>query len=92
MPRTIRQTIAELLTGREQSARELAETLLLTPSEVEAHLGHLARSLKGRLTVRPARCRDCGFSFRQRRRLDAPGRCPSCRGQRLEGPWFSVRG
>ncbi len=74
------------------SAQELADALLLTRREAEGHLEHLKRSLKGRLVMEPARCRACGYLFARRGRLDAPGRCPACRGQRIEGPWFRVKG
>jgi transcriptional regulator len=87
---TLRQSIIGLLERDQRSARELSEILLLTQSEVESHLSHVQRSLKKRLLVTPAQCRDCGYVFRSRARLDAPGRCPCCRGQRVEGPWFSV--
>jgi len=73
------------------SAQELASALLLTASEVEGHLGHLRKSLKKRLIVEPAWCRACGYVFQKRGRLDAPGRCPVCRGQRIDGPWFRVK-
>ncbi len=74
------------------SALELAGALLLTRREVEEHLEHLGRSLGKRLQVEAAQCRACGYEFsrRRRRRLDAPGRCPHCRGQRIDGPWFHL--
>jgi transcriptional regulator len=87
---TIRQTIQQMLGQEPWSAQELASALLLTPGEVEGHLAHLQRSLKRRLKVEPACCRSCGYVFEGRRRLDAPGRCPACRGQRIDGPWFRV--
>ena len=87
---TIRQTIAALLAQKEHTAKELALTLALTPQEVRDHLEHLRKSLKKSLLVRPARCRECGFVFTGRTRLDAPGRCPRCRKQRLEGPWLRL--
>ncbi|MCB2187420.1 MAG: transcriptional regulator [Deltaproteobacteria bacterium] len=90
MSRTIRQSISALLEEQELSARDLALTLALTVREVEEHLAHLERSLGQRLVIHPAVCRNCGYEFRSRRRLDAPGRCPRCRQQRLDGPWFRV--
>ncbi|MBU4564241.1 MAG: hypothetical protein KMY53_19385 [Desulfarculus sp.] len=91
MPLTIRQTIAQMLTQGPWSALELAGELLLTRREAEEHLSHLRRSLGKDLKVTPAQCRACGYLFSDRRRLDAPGRCPACRGQRIDGPWFEVR-
>ncbi len=90
MSPTLRQTLAALLESGEHSARSLAEALLLTPAEVEAHLAHLKRSHKNRFKVRPAVCAACDYRFNRRSRLDAPGRCPRCKAQRVEGPWFSL--
>jgi predicted Zn-ribbon and HTH transcriptional regulator len=90
MSQTIRQIIASMLEREELSALDLAGDLLLTADEVEDHLRHLKSSHKGRLRVRPAGCRRCGFVFRDRQRLDAPGRCPRCREEQVEGPWFSL--
>ena len=89
---TIRQNIEQMLQQGPWSAQELASALLLTRQEVEGHLLHLQRSLKRRLVVEPACCLACGYVFAKRSRLDAPGRCPECRGQRIEGPWFRVKG
>ncbi len=91
MSATIRQVLATLLETGEYSARELARELDLTPREVEEHLFHLQRSLKPRLRVTPARCRGCGYTFSGRERLAAPGRCPRCRQQRIQGPWFHLK-
>lgn len=91
MSATIRQILASLLESSDYSARELARELVLTPREVEEHLVHLKRSLKSRLHVTPARCQACGFTFSHRHRLAAPGRCPRCRQERIQGPWFRVR-
>ncbi|MCA1989275.1 MAG: hypothetical protein LDL07_09045 [Desulfarculus sp.] len=90
MELTLRQTLARMLAHGQHSALDLARALLLTPREVEDHLTHLARSQRGRLRVEPARCRNCGHVFRDRRRLDAPGRCPRCRQEMVDGPWFSL--
>lgn len=84
--------MARLLEREPLSARDLAEALAITPREAEAHLAHLRRSLGKRLEVLPAECRACGYEFGGRKRLDAPGRCPACRGQRVDGPWFRVAG
>jgi len=87
---TIRQIMASLLETGQWSARELARELVLTPREAEDHLAHLKRSQKHRFRISPARCQGCGFSFSNRDRLAAPGRCPRCRQQRIQGPWFHL--
>ena len=92
MSLTLRQTMIHLLEREELSAYDLAGALLLTPREVEEHLPHLGKSLKNRLKINPALCRHCGYVFRDRQRLDAPGRCPRCRQELVECPWFRVQG
>jgi predicted Zn-ribbon and HTH transcriptional regulator len=90
MSHTDRQAMAALLARAPLSARDLAYELQLTPAEVEAHLEHLRRSHKKNLRMTPAECQACGFVFKKRDRLDAPGRCPVCRAQRVAGPWFRI--
>jgi len=90
MSLTLRQTLALILSQRESSSHELAEELMLTTAEVESHLTHLKYTHKNRLKMRPAKCGSCGYEFKKRGRLDAPGRCPQCKAERVEGPWFSL--
>ena len=90
MSPTLRQTLALILRREERSAYDLAEELFLSPAEVESHLTHLNKSHKGRFKMRPARCYACGYVFKKRTRLDAPGRCPRCKEERVEGPWFRL--
>ncbi|KMY66525.1 hypothetical protein AAU61_15355 [Desulfocarbo indianensis] len=90
MSPTLRQTLALILQREPRSAVQLAEELLLTQGEVEHHLEHLKRSHKANFKVRPAKCASCGYDFKKRARLDAPGRCPRCRAERVDGPWFSL--
>jgi hypothetical protein len=87
---TLRQNLAQRLGRGFVSANDLASEFLLRPREVEEHLTHLQRSHKGSFQMRPAECTDCGYIFKKRTRLDAPGRCPACRSQRIEGPWFHL--
>jgi predicted Zn-ribbon and HTH transcriptional regulator len=42
-----------------------------------------------RVIVEPARCRACGFTFRDDR-LAKPSKCPQCRGSRLFEAQISV--
>lgn len=91
MSLTIRQTMAKLMRSSPLTARDMASALLLTTSQVERHLGHLQKTHKAKLRMEPAECRACGYVFSDRRRLDAPGRCPLCKQQRVEGPWFALK-
>ncbi|OGQ98602.1 MAG: hypothetical protein A2284_14985 [Deltaproteobacteria bacterium RIFOXYA12_FULL_61_11] len=89
---TLRKDLAELLGRGEYETLELSKLLGIPEREVFDHLEHLRRSLRGRLQIRPAGCRNCGFTFEDRRRLTTPGRCPRCKESRLTRPRFTVRG
>jgi len=87
-----RQRLRQCLQERPWTLKELAEVLELPLRTVEEHLRHVQKSLKReglRLTVRPARCRRCGFTFTHGR-LTRPGRCPRCRGTWIEAPRVSI--
>lgn len=93
MPRTVRQEIVALLEAREWTPRELADRLGLRERELADHLPHVARTLRAggrRLAVQPAECLACGYLFRDRRRLTAPGRCPRCKSLRIDPPAYRV--
>lgn len=90
---TPRQAIRRLLGEAPRTAHELSALVHLPEKDVVPHVEHLARSLrKGdeRLDVEPARCRDCGFVFRERRRLARPSACPRCRSGHLSAPVFRL--
>ena len=82
-----------MLAAAPHTAHELSALVHLPEKEVVPHLEHLARSLRGageRLGIEPARCHDCGYVFRDRRRLSRPSACPGCRSQHLRAPVFRV--
>jgi predicted Zn-ribbon and HTH transcriptional regulator len=90
---TVRIALRQALRAGPRTARELSGAVGVPEKQVAAHLEHLARSLKAageRLRVEPARCQDCGFTFRKRDRLSRPSRCPVCRSERLDAPRFAV--
>ncbi len=90
---TIREEIIELLSCRELDAREISGHTGVSEKEVVEHLAHVSRSLarKGlKLRVSPARCIECGYTFKDRSRPKRPGRCPRCRSERIEPPRFRV--
>ena len=45
-----------------------------------------------RLVQVPAECRGCGFVFRKRELLQAPSRCPVCKGESISDPSFRLEG
>jgi len=72
--------------------RDVAVRWGLRFKDAEDDVLHAARSASPlRLRVDdPSRCLDCGFVFRDRRRLTAPSRCPSCRSEATTEPWFRL--
>ena len=95
MPRekTRRQEIVDLLREARWTPDQLRRELELTVRVLEEDLRHVKRSVRAggrRLQVDPPRCSDCGFQLRSTA-LHPPGRCPSCRSHRVEGPWLEVR-
>jgi predicted Zn-ribbon and HTH transcriptional regulator len=90
---TIRHEIMEILRGQVLSARDISAAAHIPEKEVYEHLEHIRRSLiKGEhhLTVTPAECKKCGFVFRKREKLKKPGKCPVCRSESIEEPFFSL--
>lgn len=88
---TIRQRIAGLL-QQPRTVSSIAQELGLHRRDVDAHVQHLlrsARSAGSTVTIEPARCRSCGFTF-ERDRLTKPGRCPACRESRIYEPLIQV--
>jgi transcriptional regulator len=89
---TVRKRIAEILSGRELTARDLSGMLGIKEREVMDHLPHVEKSSGNGATIiaRPAACLGCGFVFKKRRRLTTPGRCPVCRSEQITPPMFAV--
>jgi len=91
---TIRQKIMSLLDSRILSARDISIDVGISEKEVYEHLEHIQRSINKRernFIVTPAVCKKCGFVFRKRDRLNKPGKCPVCRNEIIQDPFFSVR-
>lgn len=87
-----RKSLIELLTREPRSVSSLARELGLTRGDVEDDLRHAIRSARAaghKVTVLPAECRTCGFTFGTEK-LSKPGKCPSCRGTRILEAQISV--
>jgi transcriptional regulator len=92
---TIRQQIVAMLVKNPMDIVALSKSLGLREKEILAHLPHIVKSVAGRggrLVVQPAYCEDCGFEFKDRRRLSPPSRCPRCKTARILGPWYRITG
>lgn len=90
---TARQLMIELMRQGPMDVIQLSRALALREKEVLTHLPHIARSVVGRggrFIMHPAQCLNCGYQFKDRRRLKPPGRCPRCKQSRLQGPDYQI--
>ena len=88
---TLRQQLREVL-AEPRTASSLARELGLRRGDVEEDLRHAIRSARAageRVTIEPARCKQCGFLF-DAEKLSKPGKCPQCRGTRIFEPLISI--
>ena len=92
MAETRRQRIAEILRHGPITVLQLAREMGAPVKAVVDDLGHVMRSLRGRVRVEPAECGECGFVFRGRHRVETPSRCPECRSEDIREPRFWVGG
>lgn len=92
--RTPRQRMTELLIGARLATHQLAQMLGIPERQVEDHLEHVVKSIARdktrRFILEPSRCQDCGFVFRDRRRLTRPSRCPACRSEDITAPRYGI--
>jgi transcriptional regulator len=89
---TVRKELLALLSSQPRSVSSLARELGLDRGDAEDDLRHALRSARAaghQVTVVPARCRSCGFTFDEEK-LSKPGKCPSCRGTRLYEPQIFI--
>ena len=80
-----RKDLLRLLTAQPRSVSSIARELGLERGDVDDDFRHLIRSARAaghKVTIEPARCRSCGFTFGEDK-LSKPGKCPLCRGTRL---------
>lgn len=90
---TIRQEIINLLSEGPSSVRDISQSVSIMEKEVFAHLLSVEKSLKHqskKLQIKPYRCLNCGFVFKNRKKLKKPGKCPDCRNGRIESAFFWV--
>ena len=91
--KTLRQEIIELLEIDQMSGRDLALCLGIKEKEVYPHLEHIAKTVAARgkiVSIKPSRCLDCDFVFKNRKRFTRPSRCPRCKSTHLETPLFRI--
>lgn len=80
-----RKNLLEILSLEPRSVSSIARELGLKRGDVESDLIHALRSARAaghHISIVPARCRTCGFTFGENK-LSKPGKCPACRGTRI---------
>ena len=90
---TLRQQMIAALQCKAMDLRELSQSLGIREKEVAQHLPHIARSVTAKKLVwriLPAYCESCDYTFKDRKRLTPPSKCPRCRGSRIRGPWYQI--
>ncbi|MDP3027948.1 MAG: transcriptional regulator [Deltaproteobacteria bacterium] len=90
---TIRQEMISVLRGRTLSAREISAEVRISEKEVVYHLEHIRMATQKsgeQLLIIPATCKRCGFEFKKRERMSKPGKCPICRSEQIQEPFFSI--
>jgi len=95
MSGTLRQQMIAVLQGKAMDQQELSQALGIREKEVALHLPHIAKSVAAKnmkWQIQPAYCETCNFSFKDRKRLTPPSKCPRCRTSRIRGPWFHIKG
>jgi predicted Zn-ribbon and HTH transcriptional regulator len=81
----------EALEGECLDLQDISRLFGIKVSEVLDHLKHIAKSVHPKyLTAEPAFCKQCGFSFKKRTRLNTPGRCPVCKSEHISPPRFKI--
>lgn len=91
---TIRQKIMSLLEGNSLSTKDISADIGVSEKEIYEHLEHIQRTVnktEHNFVIKPAVCKRCSFVFRKRDKLKKPGKCPVCRGESIQEPFFSVR-
>ncbi|MFH1113847.1 MAG: transcriptional regulator [Pseudomonadota bacterium] len=74
------------------SAKEISRILGIREREVYEHLPHVEKTVGNGVSIisEPARCLDCDFAFKKRRRFTTPGRCPVCRSESISPPLYGI--
>ncbi len=84
---TLRQEILALLENRELSIGDLSKAIGKSEKELYGHIENL--SIYKSLKIISAECVKCGFVFEGRYRAKKPGKCPKCKGTRIDPPLFT---
>lgn len=90
---TTRQRLADHLRQQPSTPSALANEFALSVGAIMGHLEHVSQSVDGsegeQFLVAPPTCRACGFDGFDDL-LNIPSRCPSCKGESVEEPAFTI--
>jgi transcriptional regulator len=90
---TVRQEIIKLLKiSGSVTIRQISQSVHISEKEALGHLEHIRKTYKDEFVMLPSECTKCGFVFEDRDRLKKPGKCPKCRGERIDEPAYTLRG
>jgi predicted Zn-ribbon and HTH transcriptional regulator len=89
---TIRQEIIRLMKLRPVTPRDISGLLGISERDAAEHLAHalVTASRKYRVKTTPAKCRVCGFVFKDRKKTKKPSRCPRCKEGRVETAEYHI--
>jgi len=92
---TIRQEIIDHLENGPMTVRDISQSVGIMEKDVVHHLEFIdktVRTQKKRIQMKPYCCLSCGFEFKNRKRFQKPGKCPSCRDGRIASAVFWIAG
>ena len=93
MDQTIRQEMISMLSEEEMSVRDLSQAVGIREREVYDHLVHIERTVSAqgkKLVLLPIECLNCGYIFKDRKRLTRPSRCPRCKKSHIPKPVYRI--
>jgi len=90
---TQRQEIIDMLRYRQLTVKEIADEFLTIPEIIVEDLKHIRESVwpQEKLMHTDPVCRDCGFIFKERKKLKPPSKCPKCKSHKIDAPRFFVK-
>lgn len=89
---TDRQRLLELLREGFFTLKEISHEMRLSTRDVLLHMGHVRKGVRPprQFVLEPATCLKCGYRFKDRSRLNPPGRCPKCKGTHIQDPRYGI--
>ena len=87
---TRRQDVIKLLEEGKYSAQQLSNQLVCDMWEIVEDLKHIGKSVYPRLRRTHPLCKQCGFEFKERSKIKAPGKCPHCKNHSIIPSMFYI--